>query len=154
MAGAQDSENPVGINVVPMVDVIFCLCVFFMCSMNWKEPEGNLDAWLPKDRDGRGDAVQIDEIRVALFWDAGNHRTVRQLGRTVVHDDNELRALLADAHADCVRIGHPEVPCIVDAAEQVPWQDVVGVIDLARSEGVDRILFAAGRDYEALPPKK
>src|SRR5262245_258988 len=115
MAGAQHSENPVGINVVPMVDVIFCLCVFFMCSMNWREPEGNLDVWLPQDRWYKGELPQVEEIRVALFWDAANQRTVRRLGRTVVRDDAHLRSMLADAHADCVRIGHPETPCIVDA---------------------------------------
>ena len=42
MAGGGDqADNPVAINVVPMVDVIFCLCVFFMCSFKFKQLEGN-----------------------------------------------------------------------------------------------------------------
>ena len=41
MAAAQDpSENPVAVNVVPLVDIIFCLCVFFMCSFKFKQIEG------------------------------------------------------------------------------------------------------------------
>ena len=41
MAGGGEAEdNPVNINVVPMVDVIFCLCVFFMCSFKIKQLEG------------------------------------------------------------------------------------------------------------------
>jgi len=69
MAGSQDpNENPVAINVVPMVDVIFCLCVFFMCSFKFKQIEGKFDSWLPKDKGlGAMSADQvITEIRVAI----------------------------------------------------------------------------------------
>ena len=50
MAGGGEAEdNPLPINVVPMVDIIFCLCVFFMCSFKFRETEGKFDSWLPKD---------------------------------------------------------------------------------------------------------
>jgi biopolymer transport protein ExbD len=51
MAGSQDpNENPVAINVVPMVDVIFCLCVCFMCSFKFKQIEGKFDRGCPRTR--------------------------------------------------------------------------------------------------------
>ena len=54
MAGTQNigesSDNPVAVNVVAMVDVIFCLCIFFMCSFHFKQIEGKIDSHLPKDR--------------------------------------------------------------------------------------------------------
>ena len=34
--GGNQDENPVAINVVAMVDIIFCLCLFFMCSLKFK----------------------------------------------------------------------------------------------------------------------
>ena len=46
----EASDNPVEINVTAMVDVIFCLCIFFMCSFHFKQLEGKIDTWLPKDR--------------------------------------------------------------------------------------------------------
>ena len=51
MGGSQNigeaSDNPVEINVTAMVDVIFCLCIFFMCSFHFKQLEGKIDTWLP-----------------------------------------------------------------------------------------------------------
>jgi biopolymer transport protein ExbD len=158
MAGTQDpNENPVGINVVPMVDVIFCLCVFFMCSMKFKELEGKFESWLPKDKGQSQPMTQdmpIEEIRVALFWDADRKTTVRQFGKTVIRDDNQLQGLIRDSYADRVRVGRPETPVIIDAAEMVPWREVVNVVNLSKREGVDKIEFAAGKNYEAAKAKK
>ncbi len=153
MSGSQDpNENPVGINVVPMVDVIFCLCVFFMCSMKFKELEGKFQSWLPKDKGQTTPMTKdtpIEEIRVALLWDKDNKTTVRLFGRAIIRDDAQLQALIKDSYADRVRSGHPETPVIIDAAEMVPWREVVNVVNLSKREGVDKIEFAAGKNYEA-----
>src|SRR5688572_22064674 len=134
MAGSQDpNENPVGINVVPMVDVIFCLCVFFMCSMKFKELEGKFESWLPKDK-GQSQAMPqdmpIEEVRVALFWDEANKRTIRKFGSTTVQDDAHLRTLIRDGYAGWVRLGKPETPLIIDGAQMVPWHEIVNVVNL------------------------
>jgi biopolymer transport protein ExbD len=153
MAGTQDpNENPVGINVVPMVDVIFCLCVFFMCSMKFKELEGKFESWLPKDKGQSQPMTQdmpIEEIRVALYWDAAKAVTLRQFGRTWIQNDEQLQALLEAQYAGYLQLGKPETPCIIDAAELVPWNEVVNVINLAKRVKIDKIQFAAGRNYEA-----
>src|SRR5574341_1074809 len=107
MAGSQDpNENPVAINVVPMVDVIFCLCVFFMCSFRFKQIEGKFDSWLPKGKGvgGVGDASSlIEEIRVAMMWDASSEKVIRQLGMRRVEEDEELQRLIREAHDDYLR---------------------------------------------------
>jgi len=153
MAGSQDpNDNPVAINVVPMVDIIFCLCVFFMCSMKFKELEGKFETWLPKDK-GQEDRTTpdtpIEEIRVALLWDEANSTTIRKFGNTTVRDDTQLQDLIRDSHAGWVRLGKPQTPVIVDGAGMVPWHDVVCVVNLAKRESIAKIQFAAGRDYEA-----
>src|SRR5258707_14442193 len=103
MAGGSDaSDNPVAINVVPMVDVIFCLCVFFMCSMKFKQVEGKFDSWLPKDKGAGGRAHEPDETRIAMFWDADRQAARRQFGARLVAGDGELRALVRHAHEDFV----------------------------------------------------
>jgi biopolymer transport protein ExbD len=153
MAGTQDpNENPVGINVVPMVDVIFCLCVFFMCSMKFKELEGKFESWLPQDKGLTNEVppdMPIEEIRVALYWDAAKAVTLRQFGRTWIQNDEQLQALLEAQYAGYLQLGKPETPCIIDAAELVPWNEVVNVINLAKRVKIDKIQFAAGRNYEA-----
>lgn len=139
-----DSENPVGINVVPMVDIIFCLCVFFMCSFKFKVLEGHFDAWLPKDLGNGPMTTEPQEIRVALSWDAAHQTTVRQFGQRLVGGDEELAALLSSAHADCVQIGKADTPVTVDGDERVPWDQVVGVIDTAKRVGIARFELARG----------
>lgn len=152
MAGSQDpNENPVGINVVPMVDVIFCLCVFFMCSMKFKEMEGKFESWLPKNL-GQSTPMDkempIEEIRVALYWDEKTRTTLRQFGKVMVRDDAQLEGLIRDAYADWVRLGKTDTPVIVDGAEMVPWREVVNVVNLAKRQKIDKIQFAAGKNYE------
>src|SRR5262245_63594062 len=98
MGGTQNigeaSDNPVEINVTAMVDVIFCLCIFFMCSFHFKQLEGKIDAWLPK---GHGNQINnappppviLEEIRVFMRWDPARG-TTRKVGSTATGSDAEL----------------------------------------------------------------
>src|SRR2546429_6559482 len=102
MAGSQDpNDNPVAINVVPLVDIIFCLCVFFMCSFKFRQLEGKFDAWLPKDQGVPDHAVDPpilpSEIRVALVWDEPRGAVIRKFGSRTIADDAELQRALAEA---------------------------------------------------------
>ena len=47
--GGNQEDNPVAINVVAMVDIIFCLCLFFMCSLKFKPLDAKFDSYLPKE---------------------------------------------------------------------------------------------------------
>jgi len=146
MAGGGDSsENPVAINVVPMVDVIFCLCVFFMCSMKFKQVEGKFDAWLPKDK-GFGEQVRKPaEIRIALYWDATRGVVRRQFGSRIADDDGELESLLRGARDDFSAQNRADAPVVLDADGRVPWKDVVGVLNICKKLEMEHIEFALGK---------
>src|SRR5438270_11151264 len=69
MAGSAmgDGDDAVSLNVTPLIDIILCLCIFFICSFHFKEIQGKLDSWLPKDKGNQsGGAVTatMDEIRI------------------------------------------------------------------------------------------
>src|SRR5689334_653568 len=119
MAGSQDpNDNPVAINVVPMVDVIFCLCVFFMCSFKFKQIEGKFVSWLPRDKGEGGIPVGElvpKEIRIAMFWDETNQKPVRKLGTRQVPEDAELQKLIDEQYKDFVRQNKPDIPVTIDA---------------------------------------
>src|SRR5688572_7057988 len=103
MAGSQNQEdNPVAINVVPMVDVIFCLCVFFMCSFKFKQIEGKFDTWLPKDKGAEGMPLNsiIEEVRVALLWDEVKGEVNRKIGTRHMPDDDLLQGAIKQAKDD------------------------------------------------------
>ncbi len=150
MAGVsvgESDENPVNINVTPLVDVIFCLCVFFMISFKFKQLEGKFDSWLPKGKGATG-SVQIegilDEVRVAMFWDEVNKRTVRQLGTRRVDSDEELSDLIKAGHDAWVRMNKPDTPVTIDAEARVPWEAVITVMNLCKKNRIDKIEFALG----------
>jgi biopolymer transport protein ExbD len=154
MAGASmgEDENPVGINVTPLVDIIFCLCVFFMISFKFKQIEGKFDTWLPKGKGigGAGaDSSIIEEIRIAMYWNEDQQRTTRKFRDRPVDDDDTLQTLVREAHADFVRLNKPDTPVTIDSAFDVPWDDVIRVVNLCKRENIDKIEFALGA-----PPAK
>ncbi|HZN62732.1 MAG TPA: biopolymer transporter ExbD [Planctomycetota bacterium] len=149
MAGSSNigeaSDNPVGINVVPMVDVIFCLCLFFMCSLKFKQLEGKIETWLPKDRGVEQtppEKIVLEEIRVFMRWVDG--RTVIKVGnRAPANSDLELMQTINQMSNDYKKLGKADFPVLIDALADVPWKDVIHVLDLCKKDKLERIEFAA-----------
>ncbi len=145
MAGSQNvDDNPVAVNVTAMVDVIFCLCLFFMCSMHFKQLEGKIDAWLPKDRGPREreERLRLEEIRVVLRWDETGKVTNRRIGVHAVTSDRDLMDRVLSMINDYRLAGHTKPPVVIDAMPDVPWKEVLGTMDLCKSRGLDRIDLA------------
>jgi len=141
----EASDNPVGINVVPMVDVIFCLCLFFMCSLKFKQLEGKIETWLPKDRGVEQtppEKIVLEEIRVFMRWVDG--RTVIKVGnRAPANSDLELMQTINQMSNDYKKLGKADFPVLIDALADVPWKDVIHVLDLCKKDKLERIEFAA-----------
>ena len=141
MAGSQNpgeaSENPVAINATAIVDVIFCLCLFFLCSIHFKVLEGKIETWLPKHGNQPEPAARllVEPIRVFLTWNHEAARTIRRVGPREASSDTDLASLLLGYP----RAGNP--PVQIDATAEVPWKDVVRVIDVSRQNGLDRLEF-------------
>jgi biopolymer transport protein ExbD len=144
--GGGDEDNPLPINVVPMVDVIFCLCVFFMCSFKFRETEGKFDSWLPRDKGAGGnpDPGPLQEMRVALFWNEDTRTVSRQYLHKKVKDDAELEALIKEAHDDFMSKNKPDIPLIIDGAAGVPWKEVMTVVNMGKKLEVKNLEFALG----------
>ena len=149
MAGVsvgESEENPVAINVTALVDIIFCLCVFFMISFKFKQLEGKFESWLPKNKGIEGMPLKavIQEIRVALFWDDKNLATVRKFGTHVVPEDDQLLKLISEAYADFKRLNSPDVGLTIDADGRVPWEAVINVMNIGKKAGLSKLEFAFG----------
>jgi hypothetical protein len=115
-----------------------------MISFKFKQLEGKFDSWLPKGKGSQGMPLGavIQEVRVALFWDEDNTKSIRKIGTRVVPDDEELRQLIASAYEGFVRLGQPDVPLTIDADLRVPWQDVITVMNVSKRAGMHKIEFA------------
>src|SRR4029453_18639700 len=151
MAGTQNvgesSDNPVAINVTAMVDVIFCLCLFFMCSFHFKQVQEAISTWLPRDGifpDGPPRVIAPDEVEVVLGWkDGATSRKVQ--GFAQARSDEDLVMELESRASDYAKAGNTTWKLLIDAGPDVPWQDVVHVMDLCKRHGIERIEFAAPR---------
>ena len=141
----EESENPVEINVTAMVDVIFCLCIFFMCSFHFKQLEGRIDAWLPTHGNQPGTPsgpLILEEIRVFMRWDATTNKTLRKVTNVAVSTDDQLMEEIRVRKSHYVQAGKSIFPVIIDSTPDVPWQEVIHVLDLCKKENMSSIEFA------------
>lgn len=148
----EESDNPVEINVTAMVDVIFCLCIFFMCSFHFKQLEGRIDAWMPTEKGpnaGTPPRIILEEVRIFMRWEADRNVTTRKIGSQAVGTDDDLIQAIRVRKDQYAQAGKSEVPAIIDATEAVPWQDVVHVLDLLKAQKLSPVEFAEPMQYRA-----
>ncbi len=138
MAGSvgESADNPVPMNVVPLIDIIFCLCIFFMCSFHFKQLEGKIESWLPTDKGSNVTEIQmeavLDEVRIIMTYNVDAKQVELRLGGAQVSNLGELEQLVDQSLDDYERAGKDrmQVPVIIDAMLHVPWRDVVQVMNV------------------------
>lgn len=86
----------------------------------------------------------LTEIRVFMRWDAATGATIRRIGaRPTVSSDDEMMSDIRTLAAGYARAGRSEFPVIIDSTADVPWREVVHVVDLCKVDGRAKIEFAA-----------
>jgi biopolymer transport protein ExbD len=149
-----DGDEAVSINVTPLIDVIFCLCIFFICSFHFKQLEGKLEAWMPKDKgvNAAPAPTKIDEMRVFVRKAPSGMTELSYGGRLIGEltgsrgEDgprfDELTEILKTQDADWRSQGRTDVPVVIDGEPGVPWKDVLEVLDRCRKSAIDHVEFA------------
>ena len=69
MAGQASEDDAVSVNVTPLIDIILRLCIF-ICSFHFKQLQGSLSSWLPKDRGNQGGGATtatMEDIDVRIY---------------------------------------------------------------------------------------
>jgi biopolymer transport protein ExbD len=145
----QTRSSDIELKMMPMIDVIFLLLIFFVCTANLRRVEealptnlslpGSLSEIVPRDMLEE----DLDEARIQIAYRSGTPswqvegHSVESLGRL-----RQLLAALATTKHD--------LPVIIDSDGDVPIENVIDVYDLCRSLGLIRIQFAASIE-EASP---
>ena len=135
---------PLGAAITPMIDVVFLLLVFLLCTASLEAPESDLAASLRVEANvgaGVGDPAEPDDT-LASIEVVG--RRVGQQTRWAVNGGAEaeggpgLESLLG-------KLGSIDttLPITIDAQSDVPVGDVVAAYDAARRVGFGRVLLAA-----------
>jgi biopolymer transport protein ExbD len=132
------------VKMTPMIDVIFLLLIFFVCTASFQAPERVLPTNLSLP--GTMESVTVDpewedleELVIHLIHDKG--RTHWQVSQRHCGHLDEVRAVLLAASQVT-----GDLPVILDVDGNVPLEDVIDVYDLCRRIGLERIQFAASVD--------
>lgn len=139
------SRGKLDLPMTPMIDVIFLLIIFFLCTASFRPPESLLPTLLNLPG-STGTVVEsdpeledLDEIVLELTWQDG-----RVGWRINDQPCPDLAAVAARLQA--VAEIQIDLPVILDIAPAVPMEYVIDVYDLCRSLGLQRVQFAAPAD--------
>ncbi len=134
--------------MTPMIDVIFLLLIFFVCTANFQQ----IESMLPTNMSLAGSSTaeieiprpeNLDVARIVLAW----NNDAETPGPTWTVEGNRC-ASLRDVRAllNKLRAAKPDLPVIIDSENAVPMEHVIDVYDAARWAGLSHIQFAAEKE--------
>ena len=141
----RDEHGRLDVKMTPMIDVIFLLLIFFVCTASFQAAEevlpanlslpGTLSAVEPIDQE----LEDLEEIVVKIRWHDGG--VGWQINERDLNSLEEVGAVLQAAAE--VKI---DLPVILDPDGPVPIENVIDVWDVCRQIGLERVQFAASAD--------
>ena len=118
-------REEVGINLTPLIDVVFLLLIFFMVSTTFTR-ETQLSIDLPE---AEGKQVESRDQQIEILIDEAG--TYRVNGQGLV--DNRVRTLQAAIYK--LSAGDTTMPMVITADAQAAHEDVVRAMDAAGQMG-------------------
>lgn len=125
----RQAKNPEDINLTPLIDVVFLLLIFFMVSTTFtKETHLKLD--LPE---AEGEMAPAPPERLEVMVAADGSYAVN--GETLVN--SQLKTLIAAIEQKSQ--GNKDLPFVITADANVPYEKVVQVMDAAGRLGYAKL---------------
>ncbi|WP_088891787.1 ExbD/TolR family protein [Leptolyngbya ohadii] len=125
----ESSETDVRIEIIPLIDVIFCILTFFILAAVTLTRQTAINVDLP--RAGTG-APQMRELLVV---------SVDPIGQTYLEKQPISRESLGQALQNFKQT-NPDGLMVLYASKAASYNDVVEVLDLLRAVGGDRVALA------------
>ncbi len=135
------------LKMTPMIDVIFLLLIFFVCTASFQQSEELLPTDLSLPGSSAAETVvlpdpkRLEAVRLRLSYDGQPHWQVEGNRCETGRDVRILLGRLAAAKRT--------LPIIVDADADAPMEFVIDLYDWSRLAGFEQIQFAAGRPAES-----
>ncbi len=162
------AEVKAELDMTSMIDVVFLLLIFFMCATKFRQPEGALRSWLPRDRGQQASRPVItpgcritltregsqvicladDAIMpFAISWpdtDVGRAQADFENGHGIQGPNLEALEQHILGRKDTYRgVSAKGLPLIIDFGETVPSRYVIDVVNICKRLEIDDIAFAA-----------
>lgn len=122
------------LDLTPVVDVVFNLLIFFALSLNFAVASRGIDVKLPSA--GSATTIKADQVTVNLTKDGSSYLDDKKI------DINQLGTLLKEK-ADKKSL------VIIRADSDVEHGRVVGVMDIIKSQDLNRIAIAVDAEPAA-----
>jgi biopolymer transport protein ExbD len=139
----KENGGRLEVKMTPMIDVIFLLLIFFVCTASFSAPEevlathlllpGTVDSEVPIPPE----LEDLEELIIEVSWREG-----RPLWKVFSSDYDELPQLKEKVLLKVHKL-QADLPVILDVAPNVPMKNVIDVFDLCREIGFEKIQFAA-----------
>ncbi|CAB4243074.1 Biopolymer transport protein ExbD/TolR [Methylacidimicrobium sp. AP8] len=135
------SNEQIGLQLAPMIDVILFLLSFFLLTWNLARYEADLDVRVPKAKHGEVPKRLPGEVVLNITKDGRitlNRRTVSA---------SELEEILHGVIQQ-----YPDQAVVIRADEKTSYEHVVRALDVCRAANVWNIAFATVGPDLAAPP--
>lgn len=152
-------EARIQADMTPMIDVVFQLLIFFLCNLQYRTLEGRIDAFLPKERGAaHGDTTLVTPVEVTLRVALPGERRdpldpthpwsgegpYELVGRELLYGVGPRRTrALVDVERWLTELAASSADrsLVLDPREGALYDDVVPVLDLARTAGFESLRF-------------
>ena len=165
-ANLRAAQDECKLEMTSMIDVVFLLLIFFLCTLKFKTLEGKLAAYLPKDVGvNTSEAEEIEKVEILVkvvatgtlldaygrqpydpvkggrFSFGPDRRLSYQVGPRKMSDVTELEQRLRQLHKAA-----DERPATIDSRAGTVYEDVVGVLDATLNAGFTQITFVGSHE--------
>jgi len=128
--GSRSADS--GLNITPLIDIVFLLLIFFLLAAFFIQPEG-MDVKLPK---GDGAPVQVEDEFVVLIDEEGR----------IFYDDQLIDM---DRLGKKVRVAaerNANLVVVVKADRATTMQTAVSVMETCKNAGAKKLVIATERE--------
>jgi biopolymer transport protein ExbD len=140
--GYHRDRGGMEVNMTPMIDVIFNLLIFFVCTVSFQPPELLLPTTLSMAGSGAApvplppEIQEFEEIVIkVLAVDGQIHWQINDRPYASLADVRGVLLAIVELQAN--------LPVIIDAGAEVPLGSVIDLYDVCRLVGFDKVQFAA-----------
>lgn len=128
-----------GVNLTPLIDVVFLLLIFFMVSTTFTK-ESHLTVNLP-EADGQPLTTEVEQLDVIVDAQGGYIVNGKKLINTSI---DTLRAAI-----DAIASDNTDIPFVITGDANASYQSIVSVMDLAGKMGFVNLSMATKTPSEA-----
>lgn len=128
------AQQEAKMDMTPMIDVVFQLLIFFMCSLNFHVMEGMLASHLPKDTGVFSASTRRspeEPIYIKLVRDPGKMETVIWVGGEQLYGKEKFNRLYRKVR-QIVDKTATKVPALIDPEVETPFQEIISALNVCR----------------------